>query len=50
MKHSMVGTILILLFLLSGCGNTGHKAAAWTTGAEITEMAAIEATDKETAA
>lgn len=48
MKRNMLGASLILLLLLSGCGNSEHRAAEQTVIPAATEMAVTEAaaTDK----
>lgn len=48
MKRNMLGTSLILLLLLTGCGDVQHKSAAQTAGATVTEMTVTESavTDK----
>lgn len=50
MKHNMLGVSMILVLLLSGCGNTEYKAAEQTAGTAVTEMAVTEAVATETAA
>lgn len=48
MKRNMLGACLVLLLLLSGCGNTEHRAAEQAVLPAATEMAVTEAnpTDK----